>query len=188
MTKVIKILKILNFKPWTLPANSLVPPKARKLSAGKVFHILGDSGASQSGREKRRDESLQARAEEPLGQANAGSWLGTKNALYYWSQSANSISWVLFMSLYPTAKLSHQTCPVRSPRLYVQGKFSFSTFLTKNEGITDEAEKRFRCFQQEHFSFPRNNSVSDRSQGIVNNREFKMPRRRRQRVRQKAIA
>ena len=118
MTKVIKILKILNFKPWTLPANSLVPPKARKLSAGKVFHILGDSGASQSGREKRRDESFQARAEEPLGQANAGSWLGTKNALYYWAQSANSISWVLFMSLYPTAKLSHQTCPVRSPRLY----------------------------------------------------------------------
>ena len=48
--------------------------------------------------------------------------------------------------------------------------------------------QRFRCFQQEHFSFPRNNSVSDRSQGIVNNREFKMPRRRRQRVRQKAIA
>ena len=88
------------------------------------------------------------------------------------------------MSLYPTAKLSHQTCPIRSPRLYVQGKFSFSTFLTK----TDESEKRFRCFQQEHFSFPRNNSVSDRSQGIVNNREFKMPRRRRKRVRQKAIA
>ena len=54
MTKVIKILKILNFKPSTLPANSLVPPKARKLSAGKVFHILGDSEASLSGREKRR--------------------------------------------------------------------------------------------------------------------------------------
>ena len=84
--------------------------------------------------------------------------------------------------------LSHQTCPFRSPRLYVQGKFSFSTFLTRNEGITDESEKRFRCYQQEHFSFPRNNSVSDRSQGIVNNREFKMPRRRRQRERQKAIA
>ena len=32
----------------------------------------------------------------PNGQANAGSWLGTKNALYYCAQSANSISWVLF--------------------------------------------------------------------------------------------
>ena len=39
----------------------------------------------------------------PNGQANAGSWLGTKNALYYCAQSANSISWVLFVSSYTTA-------------------------------------------------------------------------------------
>ena len=31
------------------------------------WFILGDPGACQSGREKRRDESFQARAEEPLG-------------------------------------------------------------------------------------------------------------------------
>ena len=31
-------------------------------------------------------------------QADAGSWLGTKNALYYCAQSANSFSWVLFVS------------------------------------------------------------------------------------------
>ena len=52
---------------------------------------------SQSGRVKRRDESFQVRAKEPLGtdshrtiskiQADAGSWLGTKkNALYYCAQ------------------------------------------------------------------------------------------------------
>ena len=32
------------------------------------------------------------------GQANAGSWLDTKNALYYCIQSANSFSWVLYPS------------------------------------------------------------------------------------------
>ena len=31
-------------------------------------------------------------------QSDAGSWLGTKNALYYCAQSANSFSWVLFVS------------------------------------------------------------------------------------------
>ena len=57
---------------------------------------------SQSGREKGRDESFQVRVKEPLGtdshraisknQADAGSLLGTKNALYYCAQSANSFS------------------------------------------------------------------------------------------------
>ena len=39
----------------------------------------------------------------PNGQANAGSSLGTKNALYYCAQSANSFSWVLFVSSYTIA-------------------------------------------------------------------------------------
>ena len=39
----------------------------------------------------------------PNGRENAGSWLGTKNALYYCTQSANSFSWVLFVSSYTTA-------------------------------------------------------------------------------------
>ena len=39
----------------------------------------------------------------PNGQANAGSWLGTKNALFYFAQSANSISLVLFVCSYTTA-------------------------------------------------------------------------------------
>ena len=39
----------------------------------------------------------------PKIQTDAGSWLGTKNALYYCAQSANSFSWVLFVSSYKTA-------------------------------------------------------------------------------------
>ena len=86
----------------------------------------------------------------PSGQANAGSWLGTKNALYYCAQSANSFSWVLFVSSYTTAIVSPDF-PTSSPSLFVQGKLSFSTFLTRNEGTTDESKKRFGCYQQEQF-------------------------------------
>ena len=64
--------------------------------------------------------------------------------------------------------LSHHTYPVRSQRLCVQEKLSFSTFLTRNEGTTDESEKCFGCYQQEQFNLHRENSVSDRAQGIVN--------------------
>ena len=48
----------------------------------------------------------------PKIQADASSWLGTKNALYYCAQSANSFSWVLFVSLYTTAiaRFVHQAC------------------------------------------------------------------------------
>ena len=74
----------------------------------------------QSGREKRRDESFYNKHRRkspwvptltgpfPKGQANAGSWLGTKNALYYFAQSANSFFWVLFVSSYTTAIISPQ--------------------------------------------------------------------------------
>ena len=44
----------------------------------------------------------------PNGQANTGSWLGTKSALYYCAQSANNFSWVLFVSSYTTAIISPQ--------------------------------------------------------------------------------
>ena len=63
---------------------------------------------SQSGREKRWDERCQVRAKEHLGtdshrtisknSSGCRLWLGTKNALYYCAQSANSLSWALFVS------------------------------------------------------------------------------------------
>ena len=55
--------------------------------------------------------------------------------------------------------LSRHTCSVRSPSLWVQGKLSFSTFLTRNEGTTDESKKRLGCYQQEQFNLPREYSV-----------------------------
>ena len=92
---------------------------AREQRQDKSFQVTTEEPhpwrprGSQSGREKKRDESFQVRAEKPLGtdshrtfpkiQADAGSWLGTKNALYYIAQSANSFSWVLFVSSYTTA-------------------------------------------------------------------------------------
>ena len=42
----------------------------------------------------------------PKIQTDTGSWLGTKKPLYYCAQSANSISWVLFMCSYTTAIIS----------------------------------------------------------------------------------
>ena len=64
----------------------------------------------------------------PKIQADAASWLGTKNALYYCAQSAN--------------------------------------------------RERLGCYQQEQFYLPREYSVFDGSQCIVNNRKFNMRRRR----------
>ena len=69
-------------------------------------------------------------------------------------------------------------CPVRSPSLCVQGKLLFSTFLTRNEGTTDVSKKRLGCYQREQFNLPREYSVFDGSQCIVNNRKFNMRRRR----------
>ena len=87
--------------------------------------------------------------------------------------SPEFFSWVRTRRL-----LSCHTCPVRSLSLCVQGKLLFSTFLTRNEGTTDESKKRLGCYQQEQFNLPREYSVFDSSQYIVNNRKFKMRRRR----------
>ena len=76
---------------------------------------------SQSGREKGRDEIFQVRAKEPLGTEShraisknlSGYRLltGHKNAWYYCAQSANTFSWILFVSSYTTAiVLPHLPC------------------------------------------------------------------------------
>ena len=131
---------------------------------------------SQSGREKRRDESFQAQAEKPLvptltgpfpdGQANAGSWLGTKNALYYGAQSANSFSWILSVSSYTTA--------IFSPQL--PGSFT-NCFLTGNEDTIDEVKNVSDAISWSN-SICTEKIVSEGSQCIVNNRKFRMQQRR----------
>ena len=74
--------------------------------------------------------------------------------------------------------LSRHTCAVRSPSLCVQGKLLFSTFLTRNKGTTDESKKCLGCYPQEQLNLLREYSVSDGPQCIVNNRKFKLGRRR----------
>ena len=78
--------------------------------------------------------------------------------------SPEFFSWVRTRRL-----LSRDSCP----------GFVHQAFLTRNEGTTGWVEKRLRCYRQlEQFNLSWENSVSDGSQCIVNNRKFKMQRRR----------
>ena len=113
---------------------------------------------SQSDRErKRRDESFQARAEEPLRtdshQTNYTKWssvclllIGHKNAFYCCAQSAYSFSWVLrvFVYLAILVRFLHQGCACK-------GNFHFIILLfqpVKNEESTDDSGRLFGCYQQ----------------------------------------
>ena len=87
--------------------------------------------------------------------------------------SPEFFSWVCTRRILP-----RHSCPARAPSLCAQGKLLFSTFLTRNEETTDESKKRLGCYKQEQFNLPREYSVFDGSQCIVNNRKFKMRRRR----------
>ena len=87
--------------------------------------------------------------------------------------SPEFFSWVRTRRL-----LFFHTCPVHSPSLCEQGKLLFSTFLTRNEGTTDETRKRLGCYQHEQFNLSREYSVFDSSQSIINNRKLKLRRRR----------
>ena len=78
--------------------------------------------------------------------------------------SPEFFSWVRTRRL-----LSRHSCPVRSPSFPNQKRRNYRW-----------VEKRFGCYQQEQFNLHWENSVSDGSQSIVNNRKFKMKRRREQ--------
>ena len=81
---------------------------------------------------------VQAQAEEPLGtdsHQTISKWsnecwllIGTKNALYYCAQSVNSISSVLFVSLYTTATDLIMAFLAHAPKKCRQsGNFQFDT-------------------------------------------------------------
>ena len=136
---------------------------------------------SRWGREKRRVESFQSWAEEPLGttltgpfsngQANAGFWLGTK-MLCIIVPNRRTVSPEFFSWVRTRRLLSRHSCPVRSPSFPNQKRRNYRW-----------VEKRFGYYQQEQFNLHWENSVSDGSQCTVNNRKFKMQRR--QEVRKK---
>ena len=105
-------------------------------SVSLVYNILGDPGAvSRVGRKGpmkvfkygRKSPWVPTLTELfPKIQVDAGSWLGTKNALYYCAQSANSFSWVLFVSSYTTAIVSMTVCLAHAPKKCTQsGNFQF---------------------------------------------------------------
>ena len=136
----------------------------KELEGGRRHHPRRPRGG-QSGREKRKRgrRKFSSTGGKDLGyrhspdhfQANAVSWLGTKNALYYCAQSANSFSSVLFVSSYTTAIFSPQL-PVRLPSFPNQKRRNYQW-----------VEKRFGCYHQEQFNLHWENSVPDGSQRIV---------------------
>ena len=81
---------------------------------------------SQSGREKRRDESFQVRAKEPLGtdshrtitKNSSGCWLliGHKKCIVLLCPIGEHISWVLFVCSYTTAVVSNTACLAHAPK------------------------------------------------------------------------
>ena len=102
--------------------------------------IVGDPGAVSRAGRKGATKVFKHRRKSPWvptltgpfpnGQAITGSWLGTKNALYYCAQSANSISWVLFVSSYTTAIDSITACLTWDQALLFFFA-SLASFLTK---------------------------------------------------------
>ena len=102
-----------------LPGLSLAINKGRP-----PYPILGDPGAVSRAGRKGATKVFEPRWKSPWvrtltgsfpnSQANAGSWLASKNALYYCAQSANSFSWVLFVTRRPFL-ISRHSCLVCSP-------------------------------------------------------------------------
>ena len=78
----------------------------------EIRGILGNTGAVSRAGLKGATKVFKHGRRSPwvptLTGPSPGPWLGTKIALYYWAQSANSFSWVLFVSSYTTAITSPQ--------------------------------------------------------------------------------
>ena len=118
---------------------------------------------SQSGREKRRDESFQVRAKEPLGtdshrtisknSSGCRLLIGHKKCFVLLCPIGEQFLLSSFREfvhdgycLATLARFVHQGCASKGNL--------FSTSLTRNEGTTDESKKRLGCYQQEQFNLP----------------------------------
>ena len=95
----------------------------------------------------------------PKIKADAGSWLGTKNALYYCAQSANSFSWVVFVSSYTTAIVSPHL-PGSFTKL-VRARETFILYFPnqKRRNYRSMSQKPLGCYQQDQLNLPREYSV-----------------------------
>ena len=83
------------------------------------------------------------------------------------------------MSSYTTAFFSPHLPCLFTKLVRARETFIFY-FPNRNEGTTDESKKRLGCYQhrEEQFNLPREYSVFDALQCILNNRKFKMRRPR----------
>ena len=125
---------------------------------------------SQSGWEKRREESFQVRTKELLGtdshrtfSKNSSSCqlpIGHKKCFVLLCPIGEQFLLSSFRELVregycltTLARCVHQACACK-------GNFLFSTFLTRNEGTIDESEKRLGCYQQEQILFLSHRSIS----------------------------
>ena len=124
---------------------------------------------SPLGRKKRRDESFQVGGERAPGYRLSSNYFQKFKRMPApdWAQkmlciilpNPRTVSPEFFQWVCTRRLLCCHTCSVRSTILCVHGKFLFSTFLTRNEGTTDESKKRLGCYQQEQFNLPREYSV-----------------------------
>ena len=93
------------------------------------LHASLETRGSQSGREKRRDESFQVRAEEPLG-TDSHRTISKHSSEYRllighkkcFVPNRRTVSPEFFSGVRTRRLLSWHTCPVRSPSLCAQGK------------------------------------------------------------------
>ena len=147
--------------------------------SGRLGRILGDPGAVSRVGRKGATKVFKYGRKSPLPnyfqkfkRMLAPDW--TQKMLCIIVPNRRTVSPEFFSWVRTRRLLSRHSCPVCSPSsVCVQGKLLFSTFLTRNEGTTDESKKRLGCYQQEQFNLPREYSVFDSSQCIVNNRKLK---------------
>ena len=109
---------------------------------------------SQSGREKMRDESFQVRAEEPLGTDSHRTI--SKNSSGCRLLIGHKKCFVLLCPIGKQFLLSSFREFVHDSYCLARARETFiSTFLTRNEGTTDESKKRLGCYQQEQLNLAR---------------------------------
>ena len=127
---------------------------------------------SQSGRVKRHDESFQAWAEEPLGTDSHRTI--SKRSRECWFLIGHKKCFVLLCPIGERFLLSYFHEFLHDGYyLATVTRFVHQAFLTTNEGTTDKSKNVSDAINRSN-----SNSVSDGSQCIVNNRKFKMKRRR----------
>ena len=131
---------------------------------------------SQSGRGKMRDKSLKAWSKEPLG-TNSHRTI-SKRSSEWWLLTGHKKCFVLL------CPIGEQHLPSSFREFVHDGyyiatfaRFVHQAFLIRNEGTTDES-KNVWMRPAGAIQFALRNYVSDGSQCIVNNRMFKMQRRR----------